>query len=151
MKEAPALSEQNANRISAVMSHGRHSSRKTDASSVKCYACDKKGHYSSSHECPAKDKHCLKCGENGHFAKCCINTRHRSASRNRGRRRTYSNGAGTGDMTTMAMVAMTDNDTGEFKTVCCLLNNVNFNLRIDLGAKVSLTMRFIINVLAAFN
>ena len=38
----------------------------------------------------------------------------------------------------MAMVAKTDNGTGEFKTVCCLLNNVNVNLMIDLGAKVSL-------------
>ena len=39
-------------------------------------------------------------------------------------------------MTTVAMVTRIDNSTSEFKTVCCLLNNVNVNLMIDLGAKV---------------
>ena len=63
----------------------------------------------------------------------------------RGRRQTYSTGAGTGDMTTVAMVAKTDNGTGEFKTVCCLLNNVNVNLIIDLRAKVSLINQVIYN------
>ena len=86
MKEVPALSEQSANRIVAVLSHGHRSSRKTDTSSVKCYACDKKGLYHSSPECPAKDKNCSKCDERGHFAKCCTSTRHRSTSRNRGMR-----------------------------------------------------------------
>ena len=38
----------------------------------------------------------------------------------------------------VAMVARTNNGTGEFKTICCLLNNVNANLMIDLGAKASL-------------
>ena len=118
MKEAPALNEQGANRIGAVSSHGRRSSLKTDASSVKCYACDKKGHYHSSPECPAKNTNCSKCGKRGHFAKCCTSTRYCNAPRNRGKRRTFSTGAGTGDMTTIAMVARTDNGTGEFKNVC---------------------------------
>ena len=82
MKEAPALSEQSTNRIGAVSSHGHRSSPKTDTSSVKCYACDIKGHYRSSPECLAKDKNCSECGKRGHFAKCCTSTRHRSASRN---------------------------------------------------------------------
>ena len=45
------------------------------------------------------------------------------------------------------MVARTDNGTGEFKTVGCLLNNVNVNvnLMIDLGAKVSLINYVIYN------
>ena len=145
INEAPPLSEQSANRIGAVSSHGHRSSRKTDTSSVKCYACDKKGQYRLSPECPAKDKNCSQCDERGLFAKCCINARHRSASRNRGRRRTYCTGAGTGDMTMVAMVARTDNCTGEFKTVCCLLNNVNVNLMIDLGAIVSLINYVIYN------
>ena len=80
MKEAPALSEQRANRIGAISSQGRRSSRKTNTSSVKCYVCNKKGYYRSSPECPAKDKNSSKCGERGQFVKCCTSTRHCSAS-----------------------------------------------------------------------
>ena len=72
-----------------------------------------------------------------------MSTRQRSASRNRGRMRTNSTGAGTGDMTTVAMNAGTGYGTGEFKTVCCLLNNVN--LMIDLGAKATLINQAIYN------
>ena len=39
MKEAPVLSEQSANCMGAISSHDRRLSRRTDASSVKCYAC----------------------------------------------------------------------------------------------------------------
>ena len=65
MKEAPVLSEHSANRIGAVSSQGRRSSRKTNTSSVICYACDKKGHYRSSPECPVKDRNCSKVAREG--------------------------------------------------------------------------------------
>lgn len=42
-----------------------------DQSKIRCYACNRMGHYRSSKECPARGKTCKKCNRQGHFEVCC--------------------------------------------------------------------------------
>ena len=164
MSEAPALveSDRAVNRIGAAPANrGRKPSY--SSSSTACTNCGATGHVARSSDCPARDRTCRACGRVGHYASCCRSSqpssqpphpshplsrrRHRSLSRRRAARTNQVNDSPSSadcNIDAVEVVNSVNIGSGQINAVCafkqirCRLADVETDLILDLGAKVSI-------------
>ena len=106
--------------------NAKPATKNSDASSVTCFCCGKKGHFAKHASCPAKSVTCSECGKSGHFAKVC---RTKSAS-----------GVKTviRDTIISNIRAKTDN---RLNVTFTLNGQDNIKFNVDTGAEVSIMSR----------
>jgi hypothetical protein len=147
---------------------GNRRSSASSNSAQRCANCGRSGHTASAESCVARGKTCDRCGKTGHFASVCrsasnskqanvtssygressrASTPHRlnrSQSRSRRSAQTHNIDSDESDdcdddiINSVSISAVHTTKAGEFKQVRCSIQNVNTELMLDLGAKVSI-------------